>query len=652
MSSNNRSSSVRNSAQFTRHVSSSHSSRPNHQSRWLVNHVSYPKDFGPYEPCFTTGDCPPLPLTGNNIPQKDSGYLPHQVYPKPGHGPGTQLSASTQGHTVYPGDPVAGGGIQERRQVSPPLRINVCGQESPLRAASLLSLSPTNIGNTNMDGLPHSGGIGLEFSPRRSAGELRLSPVQIQHSPSFYQASSQDDGRKSESPPRKRRRVSQGGHHQILELSAAAPTPPPHPRSLWDHAVTNHRRSPRHQPSTCNRGSPPIRRARYHECGPVWNQDGYPVNHSHHPAAFLQSSPTGVSHQPTTVVMEVSQVPVSIPVTLSHHHHHALSLYSGPPPPPHLSAVCSAGTSTACQLHGLYAGPQFTPTCQVPQFGNCVPHHHHHHQSYPPFLAQSQPSTFAPQQNPLSVPPTRVHTAHYPHPHQHLQPQRPDGVDMELLGEQQHHRSNAAAFHHHHHPTAHPSLHPSSHPSLHHHPHPHPSAAALTQVSSPPPIFLSEARGSQLDLMSSRNRHSSTPSRHVSTRRWRGNPLPPTPAPYPGFLVHFLAMFSNPPLSPYNQAELGSPDSTETENYEALLNLAERLGEAKPRGLAKVEIEQLPSYKFNANSHHGDQTSCVVCMCDFEARQVIRVLPCSHEFHAKCVDKWLKVSLCMSELCV
>lgn len=138
------------------------------------------------------------------------------------------------------------------------------------------------------------------------------------------------------------------------------------------------------------------------------------------------------------------------------------------------------------------------------------------------------------------------------------------------------------------------------------------------------------------------------------------------------------------PLSPYGQPETYSPDSNETENYEALLSLAERLGEAKPRGLGRLEIEQLPNYKFNAETHtgnlllkfyinivsfkptymctayvvlislnhiyiffiisSGDQTSCVICICDFEPRQTLRVLPCSHEFHAKCVDKWLRVS--------
>lgn len=87
-------------------------------------------------------------------------------------------------------------------------------------------------------------------------------------------------------------------------------------------------------------------------------------------------------------------------------------------------------------------------------------------------------------------------------------------------------------------------------------------------------------------------------------------------------------------------------ETGEVENYEALLNLAERLGEAKPKGLAKYEIEQLTSYRFNSEIKHSpmDQTSCVVCMCDFENRQMLRVLPCSHEFHAKCVDKWLKTN--------
>lgn len=53
----------------------------------------------------------------------------------------------------------------------------------------------------------------------------------------------------------------------------------------------------------------------------------------------------------------------------------------------------------------------------------------------------------------------------------------------------------------------------------------------------------------------------------------------------------------SPTNSPYNQGDLGTGESMETENYEALLNLAERLGEAKPRGLNKPEIDQLPSYK-------------------------------------------------------
>lgn len=90
-------------------------------------------------------------------------------------------------------------------------------------------------------------------------------------------------------------------------------------------------------------------------------------------------------------------------------------------------------------------------------------------------------------------------------------------------------------------------------------------------------------------------------------------------------------------------------ESPEAENYEALLSLAERLGEAKPRGLSKSEIEQLPSYRYKAESaEESDQSMCVICMYDFEQKQNLRVLPCAHEFHARCVDKWLKVSVALA----
>ncbi|CAL8330920.1 unnamed protein product [Gadus morhua 'NCC'] len=137
--------------------------------------------------------------------------------------------------------------------------------------------------------------------------------------------------------------------------------------------------------------------------------------------------------------------------------------------------------------------------------------------------------------------------------------------------------------------------------------------------------------------------------RRVSGQRYRLQQAPPAPPPppsyYPGFLPYFLSMLPVPPttVGPAISLDL-DVDDVEMENYEALLNLAERLGEAKPRGLTKADIEHLPSYRFNLENHLSEQTLCVVCFCDFECRQLLRVLPCNHEFHAKCVDKWLKTN--------
>ena len=55
-------------------------------------------------------------------------------------------------------------------------------------------------------------------------------------------------------------------------------------------------------------------------------------------------------------------------------------------------------------------------------------------------------------------------------------------------------------------------------------------------------------------------------------------------------------------------------------------------------------------FRYTGDGSENDQTTCVVCMCDFEVRQSLRILPCSHEFHAKCVDKWLKVTIFFFQL--
>ncbi|KAJ8025667.1 E3 ubiquitin-protein ligase RNF38 [Holothuria leucospilota] len=134
-----------------------------------------------------------------------------------------------------------------------------------------------------------------------------------------------------------------------------------------------------------------------------------------------------------------------------------------------------------------------------------------------------------------------------------------------------------------------------------------------------------------------------TRQRQPTIPQWRTPIAPPTTAlqpPYSGWLLRYI--LPTPPVTSGLQMELDS--APVEENYEALLNLAERLGEAKPRGLTKSVIDQLPSYRYNPDTHQSinDQTCCVVCMSDFEIKQLLRVLPCSHEFHARCVDKWLK----------
>ncbi|XP_067936357.1 RING finger protein 44-like [Watersipora subatra] len=185
------------------------------------------------------------------------------------------------------------------------------------------------------------------------------------------------------------------------------------------------------------------------------------------------------------------------------------------------------------------------------------------------------------------------------------------------------------------------------------------SCPAMQVAAAPQPagILLADHMSHQRGHMDSISAATISPfpqyTRPFQSRRMRQMPVgagfPPHlhGAPqHPAILLQLWAMLGNQRGSagPFRVAEFAE-EAPEVENYEALLNLAERLGEAKPRGLTKSNIDQLFSYRFSSEMKRDstkEQTSCVVCMCDFESRQMLRVLPCSHEFHSKCVDKWLK----------
>lgn len=62
------------------------------------------------------------------------------------------------------------------------------------------------------------------------------------------------------------------------------------------------------------------------------------------------------------------------------------------------------------------------------------------------------------------------------------------------------------------------------------------------------------------------------------------------------------------------------------------------------RGLFEETITEIEEFTW---PHHdsniaGRQTTCMICLADFELGQKCRKLPCSHVFHQNCVDEWLR----------
>ncbi|CAH3122408.1 unnamed protein product [Pocillopora meandrina] len=264
--------------------------------------------------------------------------------------------------------------------------------------------------------------------------------------------------------------------------------------------------------------------------------------------------------------------------------------------------------------------------------GSTVPLQHHPPHSGPPVLidvdqipdhVRAVPVTSLP--NSLLVAGVPVAAPTYIQPHH-------SPMDVDGRG------SNGVSTHHHH------------HYHHHHHHHHHHVVQPPYQVPQPQAYHPYPTPGSMHYRHYRRWHHNNTSHPGWPSRRAHRTPPPPPPPPvhsgvhpYPDLLYHLISVMSIQQLATQPTPAAWEEELHPRENYETLLNFAEQMGEVKPKGLSRVEIDQLPTYRVTAGAkEEAEEKRCVVCLVDFEEKQLVRVLPCLHEYHTRCIDKWLK----------
>ncbi|OIT29064.1 e3 ubiquitin-protein ligase [Nicotiana attenuata] len=63
------------------------------------------------------------------------------------------------------------------------------------------------------------------------------------------------------------------------------------------------------------------------------------------------------------------------------------------------------------------------------------------------------------------------------------------------------------------------------------------------------------------------------------------------------------------------------------------------------RGASDEQLSNLPSWKYKEQPKN-ENVECCICLAKYGDKEEIRELPCSHIFHLKCVDQWLRIISC------
>ncbi|PPQ69306.1 hypothetical protein CVT24_001672 [Panaeolus cyanescens] len=88
------------------------------------------------------------------------------------------------------------------------------------------------------------------------------------------------------------------------------------------------------------------------------------------------------------------------------------------------------------------------------------------------------------------------------------------------------------------------------------------------------------------------------------------------------------------------------------DSFEALLELADLLGQVKPPTVSKDEIEksgleiikasEMETYRDKGKVSDNCMDRCLICLDDYQPEDDVRLMTCRHAFHKMCVDEWLQ----------
>lgn len=83
------------------------------------------------------------------------------------------------------------------------------------------------------------------------------------------------------------------------------------------------------------------------------------------------------------------------------------------------------------------------------------------------------------------------------------------------------------------------------------------------------------------------------------------------------------------------------------EDYELLCRLDEQVENRK--GAKDEQLMALPTEVMGAGGRRrsdGSLTNCTICLEELAPGDVLKRLPCQHDFHSDCLDTWLKTKAC------